>query len=216
MPESLLRRGRPVDPAAAADRRRRLCDAAVGVALRDGVAGLTTRAVAEEAGLTAAMVGYEFDSKDGLLLAVLEHIHAGVREALAAAPLAAARDPASVLATLATAYWQHVLETEALQRAQYELTLHALALPGGDAIARAQYEGYVLAVANALEHAAPLPSTRLHDIAGACVALMDGLILQWLATGDADGGARRLALGVRALQRELHANEAALPDDLTP
>lgn len=216
MPDSPSRRGRPVDPAAAADRRRRLCEAAVAVALRDGVAGLTTRAVAEQAGLTAAMVGYEFDSKDGLLLAVLEHIHAGVRAALAAAPLAGARDAATVLATLAGAYWAHVLETEALQRAQYELTLHALALPGGDTIARAQYQGYVLAVANALEQAAPLPSTRLHDIAGACVALMDGLILQWLATGDSAGGARRLALGVRALQRELHAHDDHLPGDLTP
>ncbi|RTL41300.1 MAG: TetR family transcriptional regulator [Burkholderiales bacterium] len=216
MPDSPSRRGRPVDPAAAAERRRRLCDAAVAVALRDGIAGLTTRAVAEEAGLTAAMVGYEFDSKDGLLLAVLEHIHAGVRDALAHAPLAGARDPATVLEALAGAYWAHVLDTPALQRAQYELTLHALALPGGEAIARAQYRGYVLAVANALEHAAPLPSERLHEVAGTCVALMDGLILQWLATGDTAACARRLALGVRALQHTLHTHEEHLPDDLTP
>lgn len=216
MPDSPSRRGRPVDPGAAAERRRRLCEAAVAVALRDGVAGLTTRAVAEEAGLTAAMVGYEFDSKDGLLLAVLEHIHAGVRDALAGAPLAGARDPATVLATLAAAYWAHVLETPALQRAQYELTLHALTLPGGEAIARAQYRGYVLAVANALEHAAPLPSDRLHEVAGACVALMDGLILQWLATGDTVACGRRLTLGVRALQHTLHHSPDSLPEDLTP
>lgn len=216
MPDSLARRGRPVDPAAAAQRRRRLCDAAVAVALRDGVAGLTTRAVAEQAGLTAAMVGYEFDSKVGLLLAVLEHIHAGVRDALAAPSLAGVRDPATALEALALAYWRHVLETPALQRAQYELTLHALALPGGDAIARAQYQGYVLAVANALERAAPLRSARLHDVAGACVALMDGLILQWLATGDTAAVERRIALGVRALQRDLHAHDTPLPEDLTP
>lgn len=203
MPDFPSRRGRPVDPAAAADRRRRLCEAAVTVALRDGIAGLTTRAVAEEAGLTAAMVGYEFDSKDGLLLAVLEHIHAGVRDTLASAPLAGARDPATALVTLADTYWAHAQATPALQRAQYELTLHALALPGGEAIARAQYRGYLLAVTNALALATPLPAARLQEVAGAAIAVVDGLILQWLATGDAAACTRRLALGMRALQRSL-------------
>lgn len=212
------RRGRPVDPAAAADRRRKLCDAAIAVALREGVAGLTTRAVAEEAGLSPAMVGYEFESMDGLLLALLEHIHAGVRMALAAAPLPSpGNDPGAALEHLARAYWEHVLATPALQRAQYELTLHALALPGGAAIARHQYEGYVLTVANALEQTAPLPSGRRHDIAGACVALMDGLILQWLATGDSAAAARRLSVGVRALRHALQTtDDALLPQDLTP
>lgn len=195
------RRGRPVAGASAADRRRRLCQAAIAVAMREGLAGLSTRAVAQEAGLTAAMVNYEFASKDGLLLAVLEEIHAGVRATLAAS-VAGSRDLADALARMAAAYWTHVQETPALQRVQYELTLHTLTLAGGEALARRQYDGYVQALAAALGAVAgrPLRAADLEDLAGACVALMDGLILQWLATRDTDAVGRRLATGVRVLQ----------------
>lgn len=200
-PVSPARRGRPAAGASAAERRRKLCRAAISVAMRDGIAGLTTRAVAQEAGLTAAMVNYEFASKDGLLLAVLEEIHAGVRATLAAS-VADSRSLADALARVAASYWAHVQETPDLQRVQYELTLHTLTLEGGEALARAQYEGYVQALAAALGAIAdrPLRSTDLEDLAGACVALMDGLILQWLATRDADAVGRRLATGVRVLQ----------------
>jgi len=43
---------------------------------RDGVAALAIRAVATEAGVNLALVHYHFGSRDGLLLAVLEHINA--------------------------------------------------------------------------------------------------------------------------------------------
>ncbi|HEX4870425.1 MAG TPA: TetR family transcriptional regulator, partial [Moraxellaceae bacterium] len=182
---ALARRGRPVDPAQSADRRLRLCEAAIGVALREGVTGLTLRAVGEAADMSPAMVAYEFENKDGLLLAMLETIHAGVRAALAGVrPERPGIGPA--LRHLAEAYWRHARETPGLQRVQYELTLHALGLAGGEALSRHQYHGYVTVVAEALGKAAlmPVPQGWLRDLAGTCVALMDGIILQWLATGD--------------------------------
>lgn len=198
---SSSRRGRPADPAAAAERRQRLCQAAIAVAMRDGMAGLTTRAVAREAGLTAAMVGYEFAGKDGLVCAMLEAIHAGVQATLEAS-VAGSSGLTDALARLADAYWAHVQETPELQRLQYELTLHTLTRPEGEALARAQYDGYVQALAGAFAaipgHA--LRAADLEDLAGACVALMDGLILQWLATRDREAVARRLATGVRVLR----------------
>lgn len=195
------RRGRLPAGASVPGRRQRLCRAAIAVAMRDGIGGLTTRAVAREAGLTAAMVNYEFASKDGLLLAVLEEIHAGVRDTLAAS-VAGSHSLADAIARVAAAYWAHVQATPDLQRVQYELTLHTLTLAGGEGIARTQYQGYVQALAQALGAAAgqPLRSADLEDLAGASVALMDGLILQWLATRDADATGRRLATGVRVLQ----------------
>jgi AcrR family transcriptional regulator len=50
--------------------------AASHVLQRDGVAALSIRAVAAEAGVNLALVHYHFHSRDGLLLAVLEDLNA--------------------------------------------------------------------------------------------------------------------------------------------
>lgn len=53
--------------------RQRLIDATIAVAERDGVEGLTTRAIVAEAGVSAGMFYGHFDSKEALLAAVVEH-----------------------------------------------------------------------------------------------------------------------------------------------
>lgn len=196
------RRGRPASAAASAVRHERLCQAAIAVAMRDGIAGLTTRAVADEAGMSPAMLHYQFESKDGLLLAVLESIHADVYQQLGSAVVGQC-GLATALARMCTRYWHHAQETPGLQRVQYELTLHALTLEGGEALALAQYEGYVDEVVTQLRKAArkPVRPAALRDIAGAALALMDGIILQWLATGNATACERRLMLALKALQQ---------------
>lgn len=52
--------------------RQRLIDATVAVAERDGVEGLTTRAIVAEAGVSAGMFYGHFDSKEALLAAVVD------------------------------------------------------------------------------------------------------------------------------------------------
>lgn len=49
--------------------RRRILDAAATLITRDGVRGLTHRAVAEEAGVPLARVGYHFSTVDDLMVA---------------------------------------------------------------------------------------------------------------------------------------------------
>src|SRR3954453_6991859 len=51
----------------------RLLDAAELCLLRDGYAGLSTRAVAEAAQAPLSQIHYHFGSKQGLVLALLEH-----------------------------------------------------------------------------------------------------------------------------------------------
>ena len=53
--------------------RQRLIDATVAVAERDGVDGLTTRAIVAEAGVSAGMFYGHFQSKEALLAAVVDH-----------------------------------------------------------------------------------------------------------------------------------------------
>src|SRR3712207_6668520 len=62
-----------------------LVDAAERVLVRDGLAGLTVRAVATEAGVAPMGVYNRFGSKDGLVAAVLARGFEGLRAATAAA-----------------------------------------------------------------------------------------------------------------------------------
>jgi AcrR family transcriptional regulator len=56
----------------AIDTRRRILDAARARMLADGYAGLSTRKVAEEAGVPLSQLHYHFGSKGGLIMALFE------------------------------------------------------------------------------------------------------------------------------------------------
>ena len=55
--------------------RERLLSSARAVLNRDGASGLSTRSVATEAGVHLSLIHYYFESREGLLLAVLERIN---------------------------------------------------------------------------------------------------------------------------------------------
>src|SRR5947208_3276500 len=57
-----------------ADRRRQLVEAGLTIAERDGVAGVTVRRVAAEAGVSLGLVSYCFGSKEELTLAMATRI----------------------------------------------------------------------------------------------------------------------------------------------
>ena len=59
----------------AAATRERILSAARAVLNRDGAAELSTRSVAAEAGVHLSLIHYYFESREGLLLAVLERIN---------------------------------------------------------------------------------------------------------------------------------------------
>jgi AcrR family transcriptional regulator len=209
--QPVRRRGRPAQAQAPQERRRRLIEAAMRVIEREGLAATSTRAVAAEAGMNQAMLHYSFAGKDALLGAVLDEIHAGVAEVLAGS-VAGATDLAQGIARIAEAYWAHTVNTPGLQRMQYELTLYALNTPEHAALARRQYEGYVAALSAAFEALpAPAGSPSRRVLAGICVAAMDGLILQHLATGDRAAGEAQLRLLVAALQSQLGSSACSAP-----
>jgi AcrR family transcriptional regulator len=54
--------------------REALISAAIAVFSRDGFHAASTRAIAEAAGVQQALIGYHFRGKEGLYLAVFEHI----------------------------------------------------------------------------------------------------------------------------------------------
>ena len=197
------RRGRPSGGGDAEARREALLAAAVCVIGRRGIAAASTRAIAAEAGVHAAMVHYLFPDKQALLAAVLEAVHGRTRATIEQA-CRGAPSLGVALERLAEAYWTHVCADPELQRAQYELTLAALHGGAGADLARRQYEGYIAMLACALRAA----DAQVHDeasldvLAGAMVAMMDGLILQFLATGDAHAVKARLDAAVAMLRAQ--------------
>ena len=97
----------PQRKAARPVRRQQLIDSTIAVLARKGYAGLTVADVAKEAGLSAGIVIFHFNSKDELLAAVLGALAAEYREhweasMSAAGPSAADRLSAMLLSDLDT------------------------------------------------------------------------------------------------------------------
>lgn len=59
--------------------REALIGAAMAIFARDGFDAASTRAIAEQAGINQALIGYHFGGKEGLYLAVFDHISAHVQ-----------------------------------------------------------------------------------------------------------------------------------------
>ena len=68
------------------ERRAQILDAALAVLARDGISGVSMRAVAREAGLSLGLANYHFDDKHGLVVAALERIADADAEIVAADP----------------------------------------------------------------------------------------------------------------------------------
>lgn len=64
------------------ERRRSLLDAAAKVIARKGLVGLTMNDIAQEAGCSYGVASFHFKSKDGLILAALDHLVAEYDTAL--------------------------------------------------------------------------------------------------------------------------------------
>jgi AcrR family transcriptional regulator len=70
---------RPAEQTRGQDTRQALIQAALEIFGRDGYDAASTRAIAEAAGANQALIGYHFKGKDGLYLAVFEHIAGRLR-----------------------------------------------------------------------------------------------------------------------------------------
>lgn len=104
----------------------KLLDAAVVVAGRDGIAGMTLDAVATEAGLTKAGLLYHFASKEAMLHAVQQHLLDEMQDHLLAAlgrPLETATPDQRVRA------YVDVITSRVLGKAELAFVLESIAHP---------------------------------------------------------------------------------------
>ncbi|MFI5974380.1 TetR/AcrR family transcriptional regulator [Streptomyces sp. NPDC051452] len=154
------------------ERRRRIIDAAIRVAGRDGLAGLSHRSVAAEADVPLGSTTYHFATLDDLLVAALCQTNEGFAGVLGASGVL--RDTAGDLATgLARVLGQWLGGDRPGVELEYELYLAALRRPALRPVA-AQWT----------EETAERLAERVDPVtARALLALMDGICLQVLLTG---------------------------------
>jgi AcrR family transcriptional regulator len=165
-------------------RSRQIIAAARAVLIRDGVGGMTVRAVAQEAGIPLGTLQYVFPNKQLLLRAVIEEYVEEIAELLKASSEVDEGLEHAITQGVWT-FWNDLVVAEVpMQLVQYELTVHALRTPGLEDLARWQYERYTDVVVDWLEESArragevsPVDYRRLARL---LVAGIDGLILQFV------------------------------------
>lgn len=199
----------------ALETRARIIRGALQSLEKYGLHATTTRTIAEEAEVRLATLHYHFDSKDDVLLEVLD----GLVNELMVVLKEGAGDHATAeerIAALMYASWDYVARTRSKQIVQYELTLYALRNEALEWLARRQYDGYVEAYAAQVRGTGngshTITASEANAIARLLLAGVDGLILQVLSGAqDAD-----LRAGLEALIFGAQEQVRRFQDDRRP
>ncbi|PWK57607.1 TetR/AcrR family transcriptional regulator [Silicimonas algicola] len=159
-----------------------LLEAAKRVLLEDGYAGLSTRAVAAEAGTQMSQIRYHFGSKEGMVLALFEHMN----EALIARQAETFHRPDLTVSqkwSRACDYLEEDLESGYVRVLQ-ELTAVGWSNPAvGDAIRRAvaQWQSLILELVREVEgqigSLGPFRAEEIATLIGAAFVGAESLIL---------------------------------------
>jgi DNA-binding transcriptional regulator YbjK len=183
-------------------RREALLDAVLRIVAREGVAAVTHRAVAREAGVTHRLTTYYFRTKQQMLLEAFRHLAARslARTERAAKGVASARDRKAAIEAAIDAVTDATLgglrATSGGPAAEFSLVLE---IPREPALARdyAAWQEQVEAILR--EHARALDSDDPDADARIIIALLRGLQLESLARP----GRRQARPAVRALVARL-------------
>lgn len=187
-------------------RRDELCDAAIGVIAREGMRGLTHRAVDRAAGVPEGTTSYYFRTRLALLVGVTERLLALDLADAAAAPRAAPADldldTVADLVTRIVTYWTGPGRERMLAR--YEISLESVRHP--------ELRERFLATGAALratigEAFAQLGAPDPHRAGRDFAAMLDGLIYDQLA----GAGGPRSAAELRATIRQMLAGLLTAP-----
>ena len=173
------------------DRREELCGKALEYFLEHGLANLSLRPLAEKIGTSARLLIFHFGSKDGLVSAVMAEVRLRMQASFTTL-MRESRGQANMESFWA---WTISPSNSAYVRLLFEVQVLALQNPaayahyleGGSASWLAVIEGTLL------------PSPNRRAIATLCVAVIDGLVLEYFSTGDLDRTTEALRVFVSLL-----------------
>src|SRR5262245_16489643 len=163
-------------------RRDELLGAAAGYLLRHGVAGMSLRPMASAIGTSARLLIYHFGTKERLLIEAMGVIREGARADVTAMLRAAPANPD--LGRLVRAFWRWCTSARNRPYLRLLFEVHGLALQYPK-----QYAGYLEgSVGHWIELLTQALAPSLGRRAGATATLIvgtiDGLLMDYLSTGD--------------------------------
>jgi AcrR family transcriptional regulator len=158
------------------DRKNELCGKALDYCLAHGISELSLRPLALHIGSSARLLIYHFGSRDGLIGAVMDEAHRRVQKSFSA--LMRGTDNKGVLRK----FWDWTTDTRNSPYLRLMFEVQMLALQNPAAYAR-YLEGTSSSWLALIETVLP-PSADRRARATLCAAVIDGLLLEFLSTGD--------------------------------
>jgi AcrR family transcriptional regulator len=177
--------------------RQRLLDSVIAHFTADGLADQSLRRIAEAAGTSHRMLLYHFGSREGLFLAVVQAVEARTQSMLASVGRDVGTQVGTESATVAgeatdevvRRMWAYLADPALAGFERLFFALYARALQG-DASAQPLLEGDIeawLEANAALSAASGVPADVARPHARLGLAVVRGLLLDLLATGDRAG-----------------------------
>lgn len=161
-------------------RREHLLDGALGYCVKHGLANLSLRPLADEIGSSARLLIFHFKSKDELVAAVLVELNKRLQRSFQEAVEAPGPNSHPPLRR----FWDWATSDEALPsiRLLYELQIVAALNPEqfGHYLQKTSME-WLTAAAATLS-----PKDADNSVATLCIAVFDGLMLEFISSGDRD------------------------------
>jgi AcrR family transcriptional regulator len=177
----------------AAERRAQIVDAAVVVALREGIDRMTTRRVAQQAGVAVSVLHYCFGTRDALLREVITNLVDDTSQSMAGV-FEGAGDLRSCLNRAIELFCCSVEANPDRHLLTYEMTTWAVRNPEFADLGTWQYDCYYRATEAFFDHLADVTgvtwSIPVSTLARLMVALNEGVTLAWLI--DRDGARARM------------------------
>lgn len=174
--------------------RDKLLGAVVEAALRDGIADLSLREIAAAIGTSHRMLIYHFDSREGLLIAVVREVERRERQTFS---------DDGITIENARVLWQRLsaVSLRPQERLFFEIYAHALLKRAGtEGFLEEVLEGWIGPVADTLIGEGLDPS-QARALARLCLAVTRGLLLDLVASGDSNGTTQAFELFIDLLKQ---------------
>lgn len=175
------------------NRRDELRDNALDYFLDHGLAELSLRPLAEQIGTSARLLIYHFESKEKLITVVMEQVRSRVQQSVMKMLQAAEGEPGMESA------WRWVTDADNLRYVRLLFEVQVLALQNP-----AVYGQFLSDTSSSwlevIEQGLPASPER-RTIATLCSAVIDGLALEYMSTGELDRTSAALQFFVRLLGR---------------
>jgi AcrR family transcriptional regulator len=160
-------------------RRDELIARSLDYFLRHGIAELSLRPLARQIGTSARLIIYHFGSRDGLITAVMDEVRTRLQKAFAEIVMETQK---SSTAGIMRAFWNWMIDESHIGYVRLLFEVQVLAIQ--NPLKYARYLGQTSSSwLDIIESSLP-PSKENRVIATMCAALIDGLLLEYLSTGD--------------------------------